>query len=205
MAGAGPGAGRLLEAQLFRRPLHLGGQVVPHLLKAALQQADRLGNGLVVLLPQVFRAAVAVALAMWKFRQGRSFPMSRGNFFRQEGQAQSGAQGIDDGLGGVAAGIGAEVPGPVLRRPGGQGKAGVGLVGQADIGVALVVLQEDVVPGLVPLDEGALQHQGLDSLSAMMDVEVVDLGHHGPGLLGVEAESWKYWDTRFFRALALPT
>ena len=77
------------KRKLLRRLFHLGGEVRLHLFKPALQQGDRLGDGLVVLLLQIFRAAVAVALAMWKFRQGRSLPMSRGNFFRQEGRCRA--------------------------------------------------------------------------------------------------------------------
>ena len=80
---------------------------------------------------------------------------------------------------------GAEVPGPVLGDAVGEGEAGVGLVREADEGVALVVLQEDVVAGHVPLDEGVLQHQGLELALDEDGVEVVHLGHHGPGLLRV--------------------
>ena len=40
-------------------------------------------------------------------------------------KAQSGAQGIYNLLGTVAAGVGAEVPGSILRHPVGQGKVGI--------------------------------------------------------------------------------
>ena len=106
-----------------------------------------------------------------------------GKFPAAGGQAQGLAQRVDDPLTGPPAAIGAEVPGPVLRHLGGQREPGVVLVdAQPDIGVALGVLEQDVVPRHMPLDEGALQHQGLELRLDHDDVEVVDLGHHGPGL-----------------------
>ena len=119
------------------------------------------------------------------------------------GQAQGGAQGVDDGLGVFPTGVGTEIPGPVLRHLAGQGEAGVGLVGQADIGIALVVLEQDVIPGLVPLDEGALQHQGLELAVGDDDVEVVDLADHGPGLFRVGSGVLKILGHPVFQGLGL--
>ena len=99
-----------------------------------------MGDGLVMLGPQIFRAAVAVALAHVEVEAGPLLSDVPGKLLPAGGQAQGGAQGVQNVLGAVAAGVGAEVPGPVLRHPAGQGKSWVGLLGQTDIGVALVVL-----------------------------------------------------------------
>ena len=152
---------RPLEAQFLRRPLHLGGQVRFDLLEPPLQQGDRLGDGLLMLLLHLEAAAVAVALAHVEVEAGALLPNVPGKALPAGGQAQGGAQGVHDSLGGVAAGVGAEIACPILRRPVGQGEAGVLLPGQADVGVALVVLEQDVVPGLVALDEGVFQNQRL--------------------------------------------
>ena len=135
-----PDLRRLFKAQLLRRRLHLGGEVRLHLFEAALQQGDRLGDGLVVLGLQILRAAVAVALAHVEVEAGPLLSDVPGKLLPAGGQAQGGAQGVQNVLGAVSAGVGAEVPGPVLRHPAGQGKSWVLLPGQADIGVALVVL-----------------------------------------------------------------
>ena len=57
----------------------------------------------------------------------------------------------------------------------------------ADVGVVLVVLEQDVVVGAVHLDEVALQREGLHLAVHQHDVEVVHLLHHGAHLGGVAA------------------
>ena len=175
----------MFKAQLLRRLLHLRRQVGLDLFKPPLQQGDGLGDGLVVGGLQLVPPAIAVAFVHVEVQAGPLLADVPGELLSAGGQAQGGAQGIDDGLGVLPAGIGAEIPGPVLRHLAGQGEPGIGLVGQADIGIALVVLEQDVIPGLVPLDEGALQHQGLELAVGDDHVEVVDLADHGPGLLGM--------------------
>ena len=175
----------MFKAQLLRRLLHLRRQVGLDLFKPPLQQGDGLGDGLVVGGLQFVSPAIAVAFVHVEVQAGPLLADVPGELLSAGGQAQGSTQGIDDGLGVFPAGIGAEVPGPVLRHLACQGEPGIGLVGQADIGIALVVLEQDVIPGLVPLDEGALQHQGLELAVGDDHVEVVDLADHGPGLLGM--------------------
>ena len=98
------------------------------------------------------------------------------------GQLQGGGDGVQGGAGLIAPAVGAEVPGPVRRRAADHGEAGVGLPGQPDEGVALVVLEEDVVAGHVLLDEGVLQHQGLELCADDDGLKIVHLPHHGLGL-----------------------
>ena len=59
-----------------------------------------------------------------------------------------------------------------------QGKAGIVAAVQPHEGIALVVLQQNVVAGLMALDEGVLQHQGLELRPDDNGVEPVHMGHH---------------------------
>ena len=77
---------------------------------------------------------------------------------------------------------GPEVPGAVIGHPVRHREPGIRLPGQAHKGVALVVLQENVVTGHMALDKGILQHQGLELAGDKDRVEVIDLAHHLPGL-----------------------
>ena len=104
------------------------------------------------------------------------------------GQAQGGTQGVNDALAGPPGAVGPEIPGSVPGHFAGQGEPGVLLLdAEADVGIALAVLEQDVVPGLMALDEGALQHQGLKLGLHHDHVKVVDLSHHGPCLFVVTA------------------
>ncbi len=168
------------------RSLHVGLDVGHHLVGLALQQPHRLLHGLAVPALVHLPAAVAVTLAHPVVEAGPLLTDVPGELFVAFGQLQRPPQGLDDIIGGAPAPVGAEVPGPVLRHPAHHGELGVGVPDvQADVGVALVVFEEDVVMGLVALDEGALQHQGLELRVGDDHVEVVDLGDHGPGLLRV--------------------
>ena len=152
----------------------------------ALQQADGLVHGLGVAALVHVGAAVAVAQAHVVVEAGSLLADVPGELLIAGGQLQRRPQGVQDAVGGPPAAVGAEVAGPVLGHPVGQGELGIGgLHIQPDIGVALVVLEQDVVVGLVALDEGVFQNEGLELAVGHDDVKVVDRGHHGPGLLGV--------------------
>ncbi len=53
------------------------------------------------------------------------------------------------------------------------------------------------------LDEGVLQHQGLELAVGDDDVKMVDLGHHGPGLLRVGGQIGKILAHPVFQGLGL--
>ena len=60
--------------------------------------------------------------------------------------------------------------------------AGEGLVADDDLGIGLVVLEKDVVAGLMFLDEGVLEDKGL-SFGAHDDIlDTADLAHQKAGL-----------------------
>src|SRR5699024_2223318 len=104
----------LLKAQPLRRALHLLRQVPAHLLEAPLQQGDRLGDGLGVLLMELVSTAVAVALAHVEIETGPLLSQVPGEFLPTGGQAERPPQGVQNGLGAVTAGVGPEIPRPVL-------------------------------------------------------------------------------------------
>ena len=158
-----PQGGGLFKVQLLRRLLHLRLQLRRQLAVVAGENALRLPDAAAVLrLIRSARQTEAVApVPMWWFRQGRSLPMSRGNCREQVGSfsaphTASMARRVSRHA------EGAEVPGAVLLRLSRQSEPGVGGSGvQPDEGISLVVLEQDVVPGLVALDEGVFQDQRL--------------------------------------------
>ena len=101
------------------------------------------------------------------------------------GQPQGREHRVQSLAGLIPAAKGAEVPGTVLGHLVDHGKAGILLPGQPHKGIALVVLQQDVILGAVALDQGVFQHQGLKLTGDEDGIEVVHLGHHLPGLGGV--------------------
>ena len=157
-----PQGGGLFKLQVLCGGLHLGAQVLLHLAELPLQQVDGLVDGLVVLAAGDLFAAVAVALAHVEVQARPLLPLVPGEGLAAAGQFQGCPESVQDGLGIMPAAKGAEVPGPVVRHPPLDGKLGIGGPHrQANVGISLVILQQNVVPGLVPLDEGVLQHQGL--------------------------------------------
>jgi len=78
-----------------------------------------------------------------------------------------------------------EIPGAVLLHAAREEHPRIGLVGDADPGVGLAVLEEDVVMGLVLLDEVVLQQQGVRLAVDHGVLQVGNLAHQDAGL-GVE-------------------
>ena len=181
-----PEGGGLLKLQGLRRFLHLALQLLLHLAKLSLQQPHRLFDGLLVLASRDLLPAVAVTLAHVVVEAGSLLSLVPGKHLPAGRKLQGGPQGVQNGLGVVASSKGPKIPGAVVGHPPLDGETGIGLLHrQPDIGIAFVILQQNIIPGLVPRDEGILQHQGLKLRPGHNGVKVVDLGHHGPGLLRV--------------------
>ena len=181
-----PQLGGLLKAQLLRRAGHLRLELLAHLLKFPLQQAHGLIHRLPVTSLVHAGAAVTVALAHMVVQAGALPADVPRELLMAGGQPQGQPQRVDDALGGAPAAIRPKIARPVLRRAVGQREFGVILFHrQADIRIALVVLQQDVVAGHVPLDKGVLQHQCLELAGDEDGVEAVHLRHHVPRLGGV--------------------
>ena len=78
--------------------------------------------------------------------------------------------------------VGTEVAGAVLDEPAGQEDPRIGLGRHADPGIGLRILQEDVVPGLVLLDQVILEQQGVGLGIDDGILCVGDFGHQQAGL-----------------------
>ena len=117
---------------------------------------------------------------------GPLLPLVPWEFLPAGGQLQGPADGVQDRLGVVPPAEWPKVFCPVVGQFPLDGKAGVQLFhGKTDVGVALVIFQQDIIVGLMSLDEGVFQHQGLELRPGHDGVEVVDLGDHGAGLFVV--------------------
>ena len=199
-----PELGRLLKAHFLGGKLHFSGQIGLDLLKLALQKPDGLVHGLPVAVRVHVDPAVAVAQAHVVVEAGPLLPHVPGKLLAAGGQLEGGTESGEKAPCLVAAAVGAEVPGAVLNDLVHQGKTGIGsLYVQADVRVALVILQKDVVMRLVAFNEGVFQHQGLELAVGHDHIKVVDGGDHGPGLLGVGGQVGKILRDPVFQGLGL--
>ena len=80
------------------------------------------------------------------------------------------------------AAVGSEIAGAVLDQPAGQEDLGILIRAHADPGIGLRVLEQDVVPGLVLLDEVVFQQQGIRLGSHDRKLGVGDLRDQDAGL-----------------------
>ncbi|MPM67526.1 hypothetical protein SDC9_114449 [bioreactor metagenome] len=149
-------------------------------------------------------AAPAPALAHVMVQAGPLPADVAGELAAAGGQTQSGAQSLQNGEGAGAAAEGAEVARAVLGGAAHQGKLGIGLAdGQADIGVALAVLEQNVIFGLMALNEGALQHQRLKLRIGQDYIEPADLRDQGAGFFTVAGGVLKILGDPVFQGLGL--
>ena len=179
-----PQGGGLFKVQLLRRLFHLLAQLRRQLAVVAAEDPHRLADaGLILRLTGAVRAAEAVAAANVVIQAGPLPADIPGKLAGADGQAQGAAHRLDGQAGLTPSAEGTEVFRAVVSGLSHQGEAGIGRVSvQPHKGIALVVLQQDVVPGHVALDERVLQDQGLELRGHENGIEMIHLGHHGPGL-----------------------
>ena len=200
-----PQSGGLFKVQLLRRLLHLRLQLRRQLAVVAGENALRLPDAAAVLrLIRPARQTEAIAPADVVVQAGPLPADVPWELPGADGELQRPAHRLDGKACLPAAAEGAEVPGAVLLRLSRQSEPGVGGPGvQPDEGVSLVVLQQDVVPGLVALDEGVFQDQRLKLRRDENGVEVVHLRHHGSGFLIVGGGVLKVLAYPVFQLLGL--
>ena len=176
--------GRMELVQRLRRLRHCPPQLLDVLSALSLQDLHRLAHPGPVVLGIAVLETPAGAGAHVVVQAGPVLADVPGEFAVAVRQQQGRADGVDDLPGLAPAAEGAVVFGAVLGGPAGDAHHGVGLpLIHAHEGIALVVLQQDVVVGPVPLDEGVFQHQSLKLTPRHDHVEVRHLFHHG-GHLG---------------------
>ena len=171
--------GSRLEVQGLRRGVHLFRQLGRDGAQLALQQGGGLGHAAAVFRRvRAVRAAEAVTPAHVEVQAGALLADVAGEAPGAGGQTQGGAHGVQRQARFVPAAEGAVVFRAVVGGAVHQGKAGVVAAVQPHEGIALVILQQNVVAGLMALDEGILQHQGLELRPDDNGVEPVHMGHH---------------------------
>ena len=120
------------------------------------------------------------------------------------GQLEGQPDGLHHIVGHGSAAVGAVIVRAVVRRFADHGDDRVNVLHvKPEVGVALVVLQKDVVFRHVALDEGAFQHQRFKFGSSDNDVKMVDFAHHQPGLGGVGRRVLKILADPVFQLLRL--
>ena len=103
--------------------------------------------------------------------------------FAATGQLQSQPNGLHDAVGYGSAAVGTEIFRPVIGNPADQLNFRVNILHiQPQIGVALVILEKNIIFGGIPLDQAAFQHQRLELGSCHDHIEMVDVADHNPGL-----------------------
>ena len=173
-----PDEGRRLELQPVGGLQHPFVQGLEDILFAVTDQVHRPFYRLVVGLAADLAAAHRHALADVGVQAGP--PLS--DVLREALGAARQQKGIHGGLCHLpcrkAGGVGADILCPVLFLLQHEGEPRPVLPGNADIAVALVVLQQDVVLGRMRLDLAGLQHQRLEFALADDDVKGVGVGDH---------------------------
>ena len=149
------------------------------------EQRDRLLDAAAVLRRVRLAAAEAVAAAHVVVETGALLADVAREGARAGGQAEGRADRVHGGAGLAARPEGAEVARAVVRRFVGEREARVLPRRKADEGVALIVLEQNVVARLVLLDEGVFEDQRLELARNEDGVEPVDLRDHAAGLFVV--------------------
>ena len=102
------------------------------------------------------------------------------------GQLQRRADGFQNGVGHAPAAKRAKILRPIVGNLIDQGDGGINLPPvQPQVGVALVIFQENVVLGHIALNQAAFQHQRLKFGSSHNHIECVDFADHHPGFGGM--------------------
>ena len=173
--------GRALEFEILRRCFHLILQFIDKALIFSLQQGRGLLHQRVVLGLRLAQAAPAVALVHLKIQAGPLLSLIARELLAASRQMKGRADGLDHLLGTPAASVGAEVLCAVVLHARSQRDCRIVLPQvKAQIGIALVVLQQDVVFGHIVLDERTFQHQRLKFRRSRDGFKMVDLRNHPP-------------------------
>ena len=168
---------RLLKAHRRGRLLHLLSQVAQYGLALAREELDHLIHVQVVFVARAQARARGQALADLVMQTGPARPVHR---IGARAQREHLAQHIQHLAHAAPAHVWPEVARAVLLHAAHHLHARE-VLGDiyAQVGVVLVVLEEDVVVGLVQLDEVALQDQRFEVGVDQDDVKVIDLLDHG--------------------------
>ena len=176
---------RFLEAKLLAEAKHLLTIELDDVTEVPTQEARDLADVVRVVLGSL--VADAGCLALLHVVLEADLVLALGDLVRGEVEV-AGADRVEvahHGYGGVChadVGVRAEAHRAIVGGAALDADAGEGLMADDDLGIGLVVLEKDVVAGLMLLDEGVLEDKGL-SFGAHDDVlDTTDLAHQKAGL-----------------------
>ena len=113
---------------------------------------------------------------------GTVFAHIPGKLLAASRQLQGQPNGLHDAVGDTSAAVGAEILSAIVGDFAHQFDFGVNILHiQPQVGIPLVILQQNIVFGGIPLDQAAFQHQGLKLRSCHDHVEVMYMADHDPG------------------------
>ena len=179
---------RVFKPQRIGRSLHLLGQFGRELRRAAVEDHLGLADGLEVLRARDVLQAVARAGAHVVIQARAGAADVARKAARARRQAQRLAYSVDDLGRHAPAAVGAEVLRAVLLRMIDERERRVRLRHvQTHEGIALVVLEQDVVFGFVQLDERVFEHERFELGLHDDDIEIRNVRNHGRHLRQVLA------------------
>ena len=171
--------GGIFKAQLLGGGLHALLQILRELVRLALENQHRLVDAAAVFLCGRVLETVAGAGAHVVIEAGSGLANVAREAARARRQAERLGDRVDDLVRDAAAAVGAEITRAVLRRLVGEGEGRIFRAQiEPDKGIALVVLEEDVIVRLVELDEGVFQHKRLKLGIDHDDVEIRHMVDH---------------------------
>ena len=197
-----PQNGTALKVQQLCLPLHLLLKGLRHLSELAFQQQHRLLHAAAVFLPRHTGATETVAASHVVVETGALFADIAGELLAAGRELQRLRHRIQRRIGIVPPTEGAEIAGAVIADLIDKRKAWIFPAAEPHKGIALVILQQDIIAGLMALDEGVFQHQRLKLTGDHDGVKLAHLLHHEAGLEGVGsilAEILTHTILQFFR------
>ena len=166
----------LLKFQLLRGLQHLCPQLLGQLLVVPGEQQPGLLHGSPVVRRAPAQLAPALALVHVVIQAGPVLPQVPGKLLAAVRQLQGPENGVQHMLSHAPAAIWPKISRTIVSQLVDHGDSGVLLRHvQPQVGVALVILQKDVIFGQIPLNQGAFQNQGLKLRRRHNHVKVVDL------------------------------
>ena len=177
---------RAFKLQFFRRFVHLFGQFFFQLLCIAFKQRNRLIDQRMVLLRTDLTRTGRTAAPQMQIEARAVFADVTRKDSRTGFEQQRFADRINCTTRRHAARIGAEITCPVVSGAGHNGKRRIRCIRiQSDVGIALVILQKDVILGLVFFYHRVFQNQCFKLAFSHDDVKIIDMADELSGF-GIE-------------------
>ena len=174
--------GGAFKIERFSGRLHLGAQFLRRFLVFSLEHLHSLPDACAIFLRAARELAPCVAVVHVVVEAGPILPEVARKLLPAARKLERQPERVDHMLRNKASAVGAEILRTVVLHARGQLDHRVFLMQiDAQIGIALIVLQKDIIFRHVPLDKRAFQHKRLKLRPRNDHVEVIDLRDHPPG------------------------